>query len=124
MSHSSALKILAKQPMDEELVLHNFEYRRKEAEASALASMGQLQGAWAEGISLLKSPKTLIPPYTTSLPFTLPPSTSGTSGAALFKLEPLGTISTAWILPRAWQVRRLEVRLPRPLEARWDLEEG
>ena len=75
-----------------------------------------------EGISLLKSPRTLIPPYTTVL--SLPPSTSGTPGAALFKLEPLGTIFAPWILPGAWQVRRLEVRLPRPLEERWDLEKG
>lgn len=79
-----------------------------------------------EGISLLKSPRTLIPPYTTVLSFTLLPSTSGTPGAALFKLEPLGTIFAPWILPGAWQVqvRRLEVRLPRPLEERWDLEKG
>ena len=131
MSHSSALKILAKQQEDEELVLHSFEYRRKEAEASAPKGIKILwyqwvscRGAWVEGISLLKSPGTLTPQYTTALPFALPPSTSGTPGATLFKLEPLGTISSTWILPGAWQVWRLEVRLPRPLEEQWDLEEA
>lgn len=69
-------------------------------------------GAWMEGISLLKSPRTLIPtpPYYLFLLHLGYPRGQRTSS------EPLGTIFAPWILPGAWQVRRLEVRLPRPLE--------
>ena len=86
-----------------------------------MASVGQLQGAGG-GDAGCFSLKISLPHPTT--PFTLPPSTSGTPGAALLKLEPPGTISAARILPRAWQVLGLEARTARPPEARWDLQWG